>query len=69
MTNTPLNIRAIQSAETIEDAKAICADMRVTLLTLEKNKADARTLKIFSDRYDEAVDEMTYIFGTVKKVS
>ena len=68
--NTPTSIRAIQACKTLAEAKAICADMRETVLALEGAYGpDAEVVKLFERDYDNAVDEMAFMFGKTHKAA
>ena len=61
------SIRAINAAKNITEAKEICSDIRKTLLCVEaKYGPDHHITKGFSDMYDNAVDEMAYLFNAGK---
>ena len=61
------SIRAINAAKNMAEAKEICRDIRQTFLAVEaKYGPDHHITKDFSDMYDNAVDEMSYLYNAGK---
>lgn len=64
MTNAITAATVLAEIETLSEAKEIARDMRKTALAVEaKYGPDHSTAKMFSERYWDFIDEMTFKFS------